>query len=156
MPVLKDSVPLIPVDLNRVWNAVLPELQDHVGTLFNRLVIAFAARQEVGVPIIKVRVIDNQGLYSREGIQVCIQSDTITKLRSTCTNSDNTSYWSFGDPIEAVCKCDGYLCYFLIMTQIRPAYFNTNSSQTFLKYECLQCLQMPHPLLSGEWCNLNS
>ena len=52
-------IPFIAVDLLWVCNAILSELQDHLGTFSNSLVIALTARQEVWVLFHKVWVIEN-------------------------------------------------------------------------------------------------
>lgn len=52
-------IPFIAVDLLWVCNAVLSELQDHLGTFSNSLVIALTAGQEVWVLLHKVWVVEN-------------------------------------------------------------------------------------------------
>lgn len=53
---------LIAVDLVWVCDAILSELQDHLGTFSDSLVIALTAGQEVRVLLFKVWVIENQCL----------------------------------------------------------------------------------------------
>lgn len=52
-------VPLIAVDLLRICNIILPELQNHLGALLHCPVVALAARQEVRVLMLKVWVVDH-------------------------------------------------------------------------------------------------
>lgn len=53
-------IPLIVVDLLWVSNTILSELQDHLGTFSNGLVIALTAGQEVWVFFLKVWVAENE------------------------------------------------------------------------------------------------
>lgn len=53
---------LVVVDLIWVGDAELPELQDHLGALPDRLVVALAAGQEVGVLLPEVWVVQNHRL----------------------------------------------------------------------------------------------
>lgn len=57
-------IPLVAVDLLRVCNAILPELQNHLRTFPHSLVIALTAGQEVWVLLLKVWVVEDQGLCS--------------------------------------------------------------------------------------------
>lgn len=55
-------IPLVAVDLLRVGNAILSELQNHLRTFPHSLVIALTAGQEVWVLLPKVWVVEDQGL----------------------------------------------------------------------------------------------
>lgn len=55
---------LVAVDFLRVCDAILSELQDHLGTFFNSLVISLTAGQEVWVLFLKVWVAENHRLCS--------------------------------------------------------------------------------------------